>query len=73
MKRYLQSGIVLGKEKVLSSSYGNGYGLFICQEIMTKQGGSMRIESSEEMGTMVMITFLLPRRMEDIKNLKAIK
>ncbi|CAI8723929.1 MULTISPECIES: HAMP domain-containing sensor histidine kinase [Bacillus] len=59
--------------KVLSSSYGNGYGLFICQEIMTKQGGSMRIESSEEMGTMVMITFLLPRRMEDIKNLKAIK
>lgn len=40
---------------------------------MTKQGGSMRIESSEEMGTMVMITFLLPRRMEDIKNLKAIK
>ncbi|PEE36756.1 sensor histidine kinase [Bacillus pseudomycoides] len=61
------------KGKILSSSYGNGYGLFICQEIMTKQGGSMRIESSEEMGTMVMITFLLPRRMEDIKNLKAVK
>ncbi|MCX2827541.1 two-component sensor histidine kinase [Bacillus pseudomycoides] len=59
--------------KVLSSSYGNGYGLFICQEIMTKQGGSMRIESSEEMGTLVVITFLLPRYMEDIKNLKAVK
>ncbi|PFK38412.1 two-component sensor histidine kinase [Bacillus cereus] len=61
------------KGKVLSSSYGNGYGLFICQEIMNKQGGSMRIESSEEMGTMITITFLLPRRMEDIKNLKAVK
>ena len=61
------------KGKVLSSSYGNGYGLFICQEIMNKQGGSMRIESSEEMGTLVVITFLLPRYMEDIKNLKAVK
>ncbi|MEY8349341.1 HAMP domain-containing sensor histidine kinase [Bacillus cereus] len=61
------------KGKILSSSYGNGYGLFICQEIMNKQGGSMRIESSEEMGTMIAITFLLPRRMEDIKNLKAVK
>lgn len=53
--------------KVLSSSYGNGYGLYICQEIMNKQGGSMRIESSEEVGTTIFITFLLPRRMEDIK------
>ncbi|PFA18442.1 two-component sensor histidine kinase [Bacillus cereus] len=61
------------KGKILSSSYGNGYGLFICQEIMNKQGGSMRIESSEEMGMMIAITFLLPRRMEDIKNLKAVK
>ncbi|KFN01657.1 sensor histidine kinase [Bacillus clarus] len=59
--------------KVLPSSYGNGYGLYICQEIMNKQGGSMRIESSEEMGTTIFITFLLPRRMEDIKNLKAVK
>ncbi|HDR7615297.1 TPA: HAMP domain-containing histidine kinase [Bacillus mycoides] len=59
--------------KVLPSSYGNGYGLYICQEIMKKQGGSMRIESSEEMGTTICITFLLPRRMEDIKNLKAVK
>ncbi len=59
--------------KVLSSSYGNGYGLYICQEIMNKQGGSMRIESSEEVGTTIFITFLLPRRMEDIKNLKAVK
>ncbi|MGW5979642.1 HAMP domain-containing sensor histidine kinase [Bacillus mycoides] len=59
--------------KVLPSSYGNGYGLYICQEIMRKQGGSMRIESSEEMGTTICITFLLPRRMEDIKNLKAVK
>ena len=53
--------------KVLPSSYGNGYGLYICQEIMNKQGGSMRIESSEEIGTTIFITFLLPRRMEDIK------
>lgn len=59
--------------KVLPSSYGNGYGLYICQEIMKKQGGSMRIESSEEMGTTICMTFLLPRRMEDIKNLKAVK
>lgn len=59
--------------KVLPSSYGNGYGLYICQEIMQKQGGSMRIESSEELGTAICITFLLPRRMEDIKNLKAVK
>lgn len=59
--------------KVLPSSYGNGYGLYICQEIMKKQGGSMRIESSEEMGTTICIIFLLPRRMEDIKNLKAVK
>lgn len=59
--------------KVLPSSYGNGYGLYICQEIMNKQGGSMRIESSEEIGTTIFITFLLPRRMEDIKNLKAVK
>ncbi|GLV63181.1 two-component sensor histidine kinase [Bacillus mycoides] len=59
--------------KVLPSSYGNGYGLYICQEIMKKQGGSMRIESSEEMGTIICMTFLLPRRMEDIKNLKAVK
>lgn len=59
--------------KVLPSSYGNGYGLYICQEIMKKQGGSMRIESSEEMGTTICITFLLPRRMEDIKNLKTVK
>lgn len=59
--------------KVLPSSYGNGYGLYICQEIMDKQGGSMRIESSEEIGTTIFITFLLPRRMEDIKNLKAVK
>ncbi|QWG47476.1 HAMP domain-containing histidine kinase [Bacillus mycoides] len=59
--------------KVLPSSYGNGYGLYICQEIMQKQGGSMRIESSEEMGTTICIIFLLPRRMEDIKNLKAVK
>ncbi|NWK71564.1 HAMP domain-containing histidine kinase [Bacillus paramycoides] len=59
--------------KVLPSSYGNGYGLYICQEIINKQGGSMRIESSEEMGTTIFITFLLPRRMEDIKNLKAVK
>lgn len=59
--------------KVLPSSYGNGYGLYICQEIVNKQGGSMRIESSEEMGTAICITFLLPRRMEDIKNLKAVK
>ncbi|MEH6889042.1 HAMP domain-containing sensor histidine kinase [Bacillus sp. JJ864] len=59
--------------KVLSSSYGNGYGLFICKEIMSKQGGSMRIESSEDMGTMVYITLLLPRYMEDIKHLKAVK
>ncbi|PRD09341.1 two-component sensor histidine kinase [Bacillus sp. MYb56] len=59
--------------KVLLSSYGNGYGLYICQEIMKKQGGSMRIESSEEMGTTICMTFLLPRRMEDIKNLKAVK
>ncbi|MDM5157327.1 HAMP domain-containing sensor histidine kinase [Bacillus sp. DX1.1] len=61
------------KGKVLASSYGNGYGLFICQEIMNKQGGNMRIESSEEMGTMVYLTFLLPRRMKDIKKLKAVK
>ncbi|WP_033717590.1 HAMP domain-containing sensor histidine kinase [Bacillus cereus] len=59
--------------KVLPSSYGNGYGLYICQEIMKKQGGSMRIESSEEMGTTICMIFLLPRRMEDIKNLKAVK
>lgn len=59
--------------KVLPSSYGNGYGLYICQEIMNKQGGSMRIESSEAVGTTIFITFLLPRRMEDIKNLKAVK
>lgn len=59
--------------KMLPSSYGNGYGLYICQEIMNKQGGSMRIESSEEVGTTIFITFLLPRRMEDIKNLKAVK
>ncbi|MFJ8355599.1 ATP-binding protein [Bacillus paramycoides] len=59
--------------KVIPSSYGNGYGLYICQEIINKQGGSMRIESSEEMGTTIFITFLLPRRMEDIKNLKAVK
>ncbi|KMN46595.1 HAMP domain-containing sensor histidine kinase [Bacillus sp. LK2] len=59
--------------KVLPSNYGNGYGLYICQEIMKKQGGSMRIESSEEMGTTICMTFLLPRRMEDIKNLKAVK
>ncbi|MBJ8104420.1 HAMP domain-containing histidine kinase [Bacillus cereus group sp. N8] len=59
--------------KLLPSSYGNGYGLYICQEIMKKQGGSMRIESSEEMGTTICMTFLLPRRMEDIKNLKAVK
>ncbi|MGH1285850.1 HAMP domain-containing sensor histidine kinase [Bacillus toyonensis] len=59
--------------KILPSSYGNGYGLYICQEIMNKQGGSMRIESSEEIGTTIFITFLLPRRMEDIKNLKAVK
>lgn len=59
--------------KVLPSSYGNGYGLYICQEIMNKQGGSMRIESSEEVGTTIFITFLLPRRMEDIKNLKAVE
>lgn len=59
--------------KMLPSSYGNGYGLYICQEIMNKQGGSMRIESSEEIGTTIFITFLLPRRMEDIKNLKAVK
>ncbi len=59
--------------KMLLSSYGNGYGLYICQEIMNKQGGSMRIESSEEIGTTIFITFLLPRRMEDIKNLKAVK
>ncbi|PGM96235.1 HAMP domain-containing sensor histidine kinase [Bacillus cereus] len=59
--------------KVIPSSYGNGYGLYICQEIMKKQGGSMRIESSEEMGTTICMTFLLPRRMEDIKNLKAVK
>lgn len=52
---------------MLLSSYGNGYGLYICQEIMNKQGGSMRIESSEEIGTTIFITFLLPRRMEDIK------
>ncbi|MDR4369735.1 ATP-binding protein, partial [Bacillus cereus] len=50
-----------------------GYGWYICQEIMNKQGGSMRIESSEEIGTTILITFLLPRRMEDIKNLKAVK
>lgn len=55
------------KGKALPSSYGNGYGLYICQEIMNKQGGSMRIESSEEIGTTIFITFLLPRRMEDIK------
>ncbi|MDA2179066.1 HAMP domain-containing sensor histidine kinase [Bacillus cereus] len=61
------------KGKALPSSYGNGYGLYICQEIMSKQGGSMRIESSEEVGTTIFITFLLPRRMEDIKNLKAVK
>ncbi|WP_459501905.1 HAMP domain-containing sensor histidine kinase [Bacillus sp. C1] len=61
------------KGKVLSSSYGNGYGLFICQEIMNKQGGSIQIESSEEMGTTVVIKFLLPRYMEDIKKLKAVK
>ncbi|AJH32481.1 HAMP domain-containing histidine kinase [Bacillus anthracis] len=59
--------------KILPSSYGHGYGLYICQEIMDKQGGSMRIESSEEIGTTIFITFLLPRRMEDIKNLKAVK
>ncbi|UNP76357.1 HAMP domain-containing histidine kinase [Bacillus nitratireducens] len=59
--------------KVLPSSYGNGYGLYICQGIMKKQGGSMRIESSEEMGTTICMTFVLPRRMEDIKNLKAVK
>ncbi|MFJ8528732.1 ATP-binding protein [Bacillus sp. NPDC094106] len=61
------------KGKVLSSSYGNGYGLYICQEIMNKQGGSMRIESNEEVGTMVTIIFLLPRRLEYIKNLKAVE
>ena len=60
------------KEKVLPSSYGNGFGLLICKEIMNKQGGSMRIESND-MGTMIYMTFLLPRYMEDIKNLKAIK
>ncbi|MDM5190835.1 HAMP domain-containing sensor histidine kinase [Bacillus sp. DX4.1] len=59
--------------KVLTSSYGNGYGLYICQEIMNKQGGSMRIESSEEMGTMMQLTFLLPRSLEYIKKLKAVK
>ncbi|PFJ17414.1 two-component sensor histidine kinase [Bacillus cereus] len=59
--------------KILSSSYGNGYGLYICQEIMNKQGGSMRMESSEEIGTTIFITFLLPRRMEDIKNLRVVK
>ena len=45
------------KGKTLPSSYGNGYGLYICQEIMNKQGGSMRIESSEEIGTTIFITF----------------
>lgn len=60
------------KEKVLPSSYGNGFGLLICKEIMNKQGGSMRIESND-MGTMIYMTFLLPRYMEDIKKLKAIK
>ncbi|MGI2748463.1 sensor histidine kinase [Bacillus cytotoxicus] len=57
----------------LTSSYGNGYGLSICQEIMNKQGGSMQIESSAEVGTAVTLTFLLPRHMEDIKNLKAVE
>ncbi len=57
MKWCLQSGMSLRKEKALPSSYGNGYGLYICQEIMNKQGGSMRIESNEEIGTTIFITF----------------
>ena len=60
------------KGKALPSSYGNGYGLYICQEIMNKQGGSMRIESNEEIGTTIYYIFASEKDGR-YKNLKAVK
>lgn len=55
------------EQKYFSSSLGNGFGLFICRELMIQQGGHMDIVSTDT-GTVITLSFLLP---SDIQKLKA--
>nr|WP_263327815.1 HAMP domain-containing sensor histidine kinase [Neobacillus sp. Marseille-Q6967] len=53
-------------QKAFSTSFGNGFGLFICRELMKQQGGQMDIFSSET-GTLVKLSFLRPSHVQNIK------
>jgi signal transduction histidine kinase len=53
-------------QKAFSTSFGNGFGLFICRELMKKQGGQMDIVSSDT-GTLVKLSFLRPSYVQNVK------
>lgn len=46
------------------SSGGNGFGLLICKQLMTRQGGSMSIHSEEGIGTTVTLDFRSPAALD---------
>ncbi|AYK06003.1 HAMP domain-containing histidine kinase [Brevibacillus sp. 7WMA2] len=52
--------------EALQSSFGNGFGLLLCRELMKKQGGSMDIASDEITGTTVRLLFPTPAGLEHI-------
>ncbi|MBZ6485123.1 HAMP domain-containing sensor histidine kinase, partial [Priestia aryabhattai] len=53
-------------QNAFSSSFGNGFGLFICRELMKQQGGQMNINSSEN-GMVVKLSFLRPAHVKELK------
>jgi signal transduction histidine kinase len=54
------------EQKSFSTSLGNGFGLFICHELMKQQGGHMDIISSDT-GTVITLSFLRPSQVQKLK------
>jgi signal transduction histidine kinase len=54
------------EQKSFSTSLGNGFGLFICRELMKQQGGNMDIISSDT-GTVITLSFLRPSQVQKLK------
>lgn len=54
------------EQKSFSSSLGNGFGLFICCELMKQQGGQMDLDSSDT-GTVITLSFLRPSHVQKLK------
>ncbi|MGM0903589.1 MAG: HAMP domain-containing sensor histidine kinase [Bacillota bacterium] len=54
------------EQKSFSSGLGNGFGLFICRDLMKQQGGHMDIVSSDT-GTVIKLSFLLPSHVQKLK------